>query len=43
MHNGIIENYAGLRTELETAGVEFASDTDTEVAAAPGGPRVRRG
>jgi glutamine---fructose-6-phosphate transaminase (isomerizing) len=32
VHNGIIENYAALRTELETAGVEFASDTDTEVA-----------
>jgi glutamine---fructose-6-phosphate transaminase (isomerizing) len=32
VHNGIIENYATLRHELETAGVEFASDTDTEVA-----------
>jgi glutamine---fructose-6-phosphate transaminase (isomerizing) len=32
VHNGIIENYAALRHELETAGVEFASDTDTEVA-----------
>jgi glutamine---fructose-6-phosphate transaminase (isomerizing) len=32
VHNGIIENYAPLRAELETAGVEFASDTDTEVA-----------
>jgi len=32
VHNGIIENYATLRQELETAGVEFASDTDTEVA-----------
>src|SRR6201991_1153153 len=32
VHNGIIENYATLRGELETAGVEFASDTDTEVA-----------
>jgi glucosamine--fructose-6-phosphate aminotransferase (isomerizing) len=32
VHNGIIENYAPLRHELETAGVEFASDTDTEVA-----------
>ena len=31
VHNGIIENYAVLRRELETAGVEFASDTDTEV------------
>ncbi|OBH23584.1 glutamine--fructose-6-phosphate transaminase (isomerizing), partial [Mycobacterium sp. E1319] len=32
VHNGIIENYAGLRQELEAQGVEFASDTDTEVA-----------
>src|SRR5262245_15635663 len=32
VHNGIIENYAGLRRELEAEGVEFASDTDTEVA-----------
>ena len=32
VHNGIIENFAALRGELESAGVEFASDTDTEVA-----------
>src|ERR1700684_1894521 len=32
VHNGIIENYATLRHELEAAGVEFASDTDTEGA-----------
>ena len=32
VHNGIIENFATLRHELEKAGVEFASDTDTEVA-----------
>ncbi|POY03243.1 glutamine--fructose-6-phosphate transaminase (isomerizing) [Mycobacterium kansasii] len=32
VHNGIIENFAMLRQELETGGVEFASDTDTEVA-----------
>ncbi len=32
VHNGIIENYAELRRELEADGVEFASDTDTEVA-----------
>ena len=32
VHNGIIENFATLRHELETAGVEFVSDTDTEVA-----------
>jgi glucosamine--fructose-6-phosphate aminotransferase (isomerizing) len=33
IHNGIIENFAVLRAECEAAGVEFASDTDTEVAA----------
>ncbi len=32
VHNGIIENFAELRAELEAAGVEFASDTDSEVA-----------
>ena len=32
VHNGIIENFAPLRHELETEGVEFASDTDSEVA-----------
>ena len=33
VHNGIIENHHELRTELEAAGIEFASDTDTEVVA----------
>src|SRR3954463_15714186 len=33
IHNGIIENFAGLRAELEAEGVEFRSETDTEVAA----------
>jgi len=32
VHNGIIENFAPLREELEKSGVELASDTDTEVA-----------
>lgn len=32
VHNGIIENFTALRAELEAVGVEFASDTDTEVA-----------
>ncbi|WP_341257801.1 MULTISPECIES: glutamine--fructose-6-phosphate transaminase (isomerizing) [Gordonia] len=32
VHNGIIENYAPLRAELEDSGVEFSSDTDTETA-----------
>src|SRR5579872_7452375 len=31
VHNGIIENFAELRAELEAAGHEFPSDTDTEV------------
>src|SRR6266536_3511 len=33
IHNGIIENFARLRAEMEAAGVEFASDTDTECVA----------
>ncbi len=33
IHNGIIENFAQLRAELEAGGVEFSSDTDTEVVA----------
>ncbi len=31
IHNGIIENYATLREELEGRGYHFKSDTDTEV------------
>lgn len=33
VHNGIIENYAELKTELVSQGVKFASDTDSEVIA----------
>jgi glucosamine--fructose-6-phosphate aminotransferase (isomerizing) len=33
IHNGIIENFAKLRGELEADGVQFLSDTDTECAA----------
>ncbi|MGH3863994.1 glutamine--fructose-6-phosphate transaminase (isomerizing) [Actinokineospora sp.] len=33
VHNGIIENFVALRGELESAGVEFSSDTDSETAA----------
>jgi glutamine---fructose-6-phosphate transaminase (isomerizing) len=33
VHNGIIENFAALRAELEEAGHEMLSETDTEVAA----------
>ncbi|TME49212.1 MAG: glutamine--fructose-6-phosphate transaminase (isomerizing), partial [Chloroflexi bacterium] len=31
IHNGIIENFSELRTELSARGHEFLSDTDTEV------------
>ncbi|MEZ5016900.1 MAG: glutamine--fructose-6-phosphate transaminase (isomerizing) [Flavipsychrobacter sp.] len=31
IHNGIIENYASIREELEKRGYKFQSDTDTEV------------
>ena len=33
VHNGIVENFRALRDELESAGVEFRSETDTEVLA----------
>jgi len=33
VHNGIIENHAALRRELETDGYRFTSDTDSEVVA----------
>ena len=33
VHNGIIENFAALRAELEAEGVVFRSETDTEVVA----------
>jgi len=33
VHNGIIENFRELRDELESAGRELASETDTEVIA----------
>ncbi|MBO5538079.1 MAG: glutamine--fructose-6-phosphate transaminase (isomerizing) [Prevotella sp.] len=31
IHNGIIENYASLKANLQERGVEFRSETDTEV------------
>ncbi len=43
VHNGIIENYPALRRELEADGVEFASDTDTEVAVQLVGQQYRNG
>ncbi len=33
VHNGIIENYMGLKSRLTKKGYEFVSDTDTEVIA----------
>ncbi len=33
VHNGIIENHAELRAELETAGQVFSTETDTETVA----------
>src|SRR4051794_12439300 len=33
IHNGIIENFAALKAELVADGVQFESETDTEVAA----------
>ena len=33
VHNGIIENHEGLRSELQAAGYTFISETDTEVVA----------
>jgi glucosamine--fructose-6-phosphate aminotransferase (isomerizing) len=33
IHNGIIENFAALRAELERDGIEMASETDTEIVA----------
>ncbi len=31
IHNGIIENYRDIKTQLQAKGVKFESDTDTEV------------
>src|SRR5262245_41698097 len=33
VHNGIIENHLALKEELSREGVQFASDTDTEIVA----------
>jgi glucosamine--fructose-6-phosphate aminotransferase (isomerizing) len=43
VHNGIVENHAGLRRELEGRGREFASETDTEVIAHLLAERVESG
>lgn len=43
IHNGIIENFAVLRAELEAKGVTFTSQTDTEAAAQLLGVEVASG
>ncbi|MBK8460710.1 MAG: glutamine--fructose-6-phosphate transaminase (isomerizing) [Micropruina sp.] len=43
IHNGIIENFAGLRAELQAGGVSFRSETDSEVAAQLLGREVAQG
>jgi glucosamine--fructose-6-phosphate aminotransferase (isomerizing) len=43
VHNGIIENFGELRQELERAGVEFTSETDTETVAHLVAARLRSG
>ncbi len=43
VHNGIIENFAELRRELEADGVKFATETDTEVVAHLVSQAIKRG
>ena len=43
IHNGIIENFAVLRAELEAGGTAFSSETDTETAAQLLGREVEAG
>lgn len=43
IHNGIIENFAVLRAELEAEGIAFSSETDTETAAQLLGREVEAG
>jgi len=43
VHNGIIENYTQLRRELESQGIEFYSDTDSEVIAKLVGSEAAKG
>ncbi len=42
VHNGIIENFAPLRGELEAAGVDLLSDTDSRLPSISS-PRLRVG
>ncbi len=43
VHNGIIENYKSLRRRLEANGIEFESETDSEVLAKLVGFEVSKG
>ncbi|TPG48670.1 glutamine--fructose-6-phosphate transaminase (isomerizing) [Rhodanobacter glycinis] len=43
VHNGIIENYASLRSDLQAGGHVFTSETDTEVMAALIDQRISHG
>ena len=43
VHNGIIENFAELRRELEAKGAKFSTETDTEVIAHLVTEEMRRG
>jgi glucosamine--fructose-6-phosphate aminotransferase (isomerizing) len=43
VHNGIIENFAELRRELEGKGVKFSTETDTEVVAHLVSEELKRG
>jgi glutamine---fructose-6-phosphate transaminase (isomerizing) len=43
VHNGIIENFSELRRELQTKGVKFATETDTEVIAHLVTEEIKRG
>jgi glutamine---fructose-6-phosphate transaminase (isomerizing) len=43
VHNGIIENFAELRRELEAKGVKFSTETDTEVIAHLVSEELKRG
>lgn len=42
VHNGIIENYASLKTGLQARGIKFESQTDTEVVAHLVGEAIAR-
>jgi glucosamine--fructose-6-phosphate aminotransferase (isomerizing) len=43
VHNGIIENFSELRTELQKKGAKFTSETDTEVVAHLVSEEIKRG